>query len=67
MNCMEHFKKDAELIAQWEDIAMKAIRMNGLSRSEVSAIEVGITRSKNQKLKDIIAEMKTKAWKAKVR
>jgi hypothetical protein len=64
---MEHFKKDAELIAQWEDIAMKAIRMNGLSRSEVSAIEVGITRSKNQKLKDIIAEMKTKAWKAKVR
>ena len=54
------------LIEQWEQIAMDAISNNRLSRSELDAISIGIRQSKNDKLKEIIEEMKSKAWKAKI-
>lgn len=45
---------------------MDAISNNRLSRSELDAISIGIRQSKNDKLKEIIEEMKSKAWKAKI-
>ena len=53
------------LLKQWEGIAREATLTKGLSRSELESIEIGITQSKDEILKGVISEMKSKAWKAK--
>ena len=56
--------KEREQIKQWEAIAKEVLVDKGASWSHIESVLVGITRSKDNWLREQLEKKKEKAWKA---
>ncbi len=56
--------KEREQIKQWEAIAKEVLVDKGASCSHIESVLVGITRSKDNWLREQLEKKKEKAWKA---
>jgi len=59
--------KEINKIKLWEEIAKRVVRDPKASRSEVDCALIGITRSSDTNLRNLLQLKRKKAWKADVK
>ena len=58
--------REINKIKLWEEIAKRVVRDPKASRSEVDSALIGITRSDDAELRELLKKKRKTAWKAKV-